>query len=186
METYAYQPRDRRRLTVKDINQSKRPRLAKEMKSSGRDIYALTDIPTKRHDTGQRIIVLQEGEEAATLISDEIIDGQETFKCFTLPATAVATMGRILMQETLLYLQRQVDDLRHKEYKQGGRPKKYLMADIVRVIRLHDGGMSIRKIAKKEGMSPTTVQKLLKYKDIKDDLIAISADEETPTEKMKQ
>ena len=78
METYAYQPRDRHRLTVKDINQSKRPRLAKGIKSSGRDVYALTDIPTKRHDTGQRIIVLQEGEEAVTLISDEIIDGQES------------------------------------------------------------------------------------------------------------
>lgn len=183
METYAYQPRDRHRLTVKDINQSRRPRLAKEIKSSGRDVYALTDIPTKRHDMGQRLVILQEGEEAVTLISDEIIDGQEAFNIFALPATAAATMGRILMQETLLYLQRQVDDLRHKQYKQGGRPRKYLMADIVRIIRLHERGLSIRKIAKKEGMSPTTVQKLLKYKDIKDDLIAISADEEAPTEK---
>lgn len=183
METYAYQPRDRHRLTVKDINQSKRPRLAKEIKSSGQDIFALTDIPTKRHDTGQRIIVLQEGEEAVTLISDEIIDGQESYKIFVMPASAADIMGKIIMQETVLRLKREVDDLRHKQYKQGGRPKKYLMADIVRVIRLHERGLSIRKIAKKEGMSPTTVQKLLKYKDIKDDLIAISADEEAPTEK---
>ncbi len=170
MDKYAQQPRDRYKLTLQDINQSKRPCLAKAIKSSSGMIYALTEAPAKRCDEGKRLIVMQDGATAATLIIDEIIDGQENYKTLVLPADAVGIMGKIVMQERLFRLESQLDAARHERYKQGGRPRKYFAKDSARVIEMHEGGMSIRKIAKALSMSPTTVQKLLKYKDVVDSI----------------
>lgn len=61
----------------------------------------------------------------------------------------------------------------HGESK-GGRPCKYKLDDIKTVVQLKQQGVSIRKTAKRLGMAPSTVQKLLakaKKMQLLDDLL---------------
>lgn len=169
MDKYAHLPRNRYRLTVKEINQTKRPKLAKVIKSS-RFIYALNEIPSRLKDEGQRIYVFDEGKNVAVLTRDEIIDGEEQIRSFLIPDDCLNVLANIVLQEKMQQLAELKDqaDREALHHQRRGRPRKYFSQDIQQVIALQESGMSIRKIAQELKMSPTTVQKLLSMKDVID------------------
>jgi DNA-binding NarL/FixJ family response regulator len=79
-------------------------------------------------------------------------------------------LANIVLQEKMQQLAELKDqaDREALHHQRRGRPRKYFSQDIQQVIALHEGGMSIRKIAQELKMSPTTVQKLLSMKDVID------------------
>lgn len=158
MNPYAVQPRDRFYLTIRDINQSKRPKLAKILKC-GSPVYAVSKIPPRLKDEGERIVVLQEGVTNSTIVTDTIYDGREIIQEIVLSKNTIENLAHVVLQHEIWSLKVKAETV--KQPKKSGRPPKYLTKDVRRVSQLHHDGMSIRKIAKSLNMSPTTVQKLL-------------------------
>lgn len=169
MDTYAQQPRIRYRLATSDINQTKRPQLARAIKA-GRCLYALTEIPPRLQDDGRRIYVLETSITTATLMRDEIIDGAEQIHSFIIPLDGMKAASCIMLETEMMQLAslKAKADEYNMSHRRRGRPRKYFSQDIQKVIMLHDGGMSVRKIAREMKMSPTTVQKFLDLKGVID------------------
>lgn len=169
MDKYAPLPRNRYRLMAKEINQAKRPKLAKVIKEA-RFIYALNEIPSRLKDEGQRIYAFDEGKNVAVLTIDEIIDGEEQIRSFLIPDDCLNVLANIVLQEKIQQLAELKDqaDREALHHQRRGRPRKYFSQDIQQVIALHESGMSIRKIAQELKMSPTTVQKFLELKGVID------------------
>lgn len=169
MDKYAPLPRNRYRLMAKEINQAKRPKLAKVIKEA-RFIYALNEIPSRLKDEGQRIYAFDEGKNVAVLTIDEIIDGGEQIHSLIIPLDGMKAASCIMLETEMMQLAslKAKADEYNMSHRRRGRPRKYFSQDIQKVIMLHDGGMSVRKIARELKMSPTTVQKFLDLKGVID------------------
>lgn len=212
MDNCSINPRHRYALTLKDINQRRRPNLARIIKEN-RAVWLLGDLPDRRHDTGEPILVAVHEDytpkdfpttksrtnprltQAIRFIISEFGEGatKDKIKEFPVPYMAAERLANILLYDTIFTkdvryerammdeskLRTEITDLQarleeaHGESK-GGRPCKYKLDDIKTVVQLKQQGVSIRKTAKRLGMAPSTVQKLLakaKKMQLLDDLL---------------
>ncbi|SEH23157.1 helix-turn-helix domain-containing protein [Selenomonas sp. KH1T6] len=100
----------------------------------------------------------------------EILNRDEEYREISLGADAFRALIDIVVENSGMELV----SARNK----GGRPSKYSQEDAERITTLKKQGYSIREIAKKEEMSTTTVQKLLKQQESMELLKGISLPDE--------
>lgn len=166
-----YRLGDNKEISRKDINQTKRPRLAAALKAAEKrkykTAYALSDIPKKDEDGTLYVAIIEESpagsrkEEHDTiyLYKDELSRGTEFFTSQSFNRNALESLAKILLRTELNYHYHEIP------LPKAGRRPQYTTADVKRIAALHDDGHSIRDIAKMLGMSPTTVHKYLQLKD---------------------
>lgn len=182
MDDYSHLPRDRYRLTVQDINQAKRPNLAKLIKKE-KFIYALGKLPDRLHDDGKAIYAAALNQSHLVTSSVQLIRSDFTagakydrLEKLSLPYGCAELFSHIMLQDEVERLKADLE--KEKAANRGGRPKKYHLDTIKQVMQLRRDGVSIRKIGKRLHMSPTTVQKLMKDGEALDSVTDIMDDVE--------
>lgn len=165
MDDYAHLPRDRYRLNVQDINQAKRPNLAKLIKKE-KFIYALGKLPDRLHDDGKVIYAAALNQsylvtDSVQLIRSDFTTGAkyDRLEKMSLPYDSMELLSHIMLQDEINRLKTDLE--KEKAANRGGRPIKYHLDTVKQVMQLRKEGVSIRKIGKRLHMSPTTVQKLM-------------------------
>ena len=140
-----------RLIARKDINCKARPQLAAIMKTHMCYLLAGTLAKTKRQDQDGLTIWAERGG-AGQIIIDEPAFGDESehIRGIWLDAGAVDTLAEHLAPPP-------PPRVKLKD----GRPTEYGLQAKLQARKLHDAGLSIRKIAAELGCSPRTVQRLL-------------------------
>lgn len=166
MDEYAHLPRDRYRLTVQDINQAKRPNLAKLIRKE-KYVFCLGKLPDRLHDDGKAIYAAALNPSRLVTASVQLIRSDfptgakyDRLEKLSLPYNCAELFSHIMLQDEVERLKADLE--KEKAANKGGRPVKYHLDTIKRVMQLRKEGVSIRKIGKRLHMSPTTVQKLMK------------------------
>jgi hypothetical protein len=175
-------------LDLKDINQTRRPNLARIIKNN-KFVWCLGDLPQRRHDMGEPILAaIQEDytpddmpktpsrvdphlTQTIRFIISEFSEGQgqDKITTFPVPYMCMDRLARILLDNEIRHtkqMQYEIMDLKLKldaaqTNQKGGRPCKYQLEDIKAVMALRKQGMSIRKVAKKLNIAASTVQRLI-------------------------
>lgn len=139
-------------ITIKDINQTKWPHLAKRLKKSQGRCYCLNEkLPDKKATLAKIYLLVQ--VQVPPVFEIEVYtltDGIEKVRTLVLPQYAVENLIEILKPSDA------------NIPKPAGRPRKYGVKDALAIQNLQREGTSIRQIAKILGMSTNTVQRLIK------------------------
>lgn len=139
-------------ISVKDINQSKWPQLAKRLKQSKNRCYCLNEkLPEKKAPIAKIYLLIQ--GQVPPVFEIEVYTltyGIEKVTRLVLPKYAMESLLEILKPSNT------------NSPKPSGRPRKYGVKDALAIQNLQKEGISIRKIAQKLGMSTNTVQRLKK------------------------
>lgn len=137
-------------IQISDINQTKRPMLAKKMRSlSHITIYALNfEIPSKRDINGSITCLYQNRLKKTWIIMQDVLEhGFEKLTELQLNPDEAKAFSEIVNPRPDIKI---------------GRPKKYGLDTARKIKQLQNEKMSIREIAKKLQISTATIQKLLK------------------------
>ena len=135
----------------KDINCKARPQLAAIMKTHMCYLLAGTLAKTKRQDQDGLTIWAERGGAGQIIIDEPALgDESEYIRVIRLDAGAVDTLAEHLAPPP-------PPRVKLKD----GRPVEYGLQAKLQARKLHDAGLSIRKIAAELGCSPRTVQRLL-------------------------
>ena len=137
----------------KQINQSKRPKLAAVMDKATCYLLDGELAKNKKQDAGGLTVLAEYGySDRYEIITDEAAsDGEsEYFKVYKFSGRAWDAMLEIMLPK------------QPQRKESTGRPVKYGLKAVMKARQLHEDGLSIRKIAQEMGASTSTVQKLLK------------------------
>lgn len=135
---------------LKSIVQKRWPKLTKYVRACG-PCWLLSNVPDKKAATGTITLVHRKlnGWEIASFYKEYEL---ETVNKVTVSHEFAKDLGFLLLPDSMEITER---------HDGPGRPAKYDRFVARRIAKRRDRGESIRAIAKAEGMSPTTVQKLV-------------------------
>lgn len=138
------------------INQTLRPRLAKILQSYSCYLLDGELAKNKRQDWDRLVLFAENGSDCAVIEDIPAIDGDdETIRIIKMPSMGFVRLNEICEES--------FDFSKKKTRKESsGRPVKYGEQERTKARKLHESGLSIRKIAEEMGASAATIQKLLK------------------------
>lgn len=167
------------RLNCKHINQSKRPRLMEKLKilagAGHKDVWILAGKPKGNHNDTVTLQLAVRTYDKIYIIEDSpaMYGEPELINIIRIPLDSVMHLLHALgMDETvdadikIKQLEAEVEQLKQQLAavpRPVGRPKKYTNSEQLERIRAAAAaGESLRSIAIREGMSPSTVSKIVK------------------------